>query len=125
MAQVTSLGIHTPTALQYCITERLLPDPPPPGSYQWTITPTIPDEELLVTGDTVIWSQGGIIQRVYRFTAEKEPVQQALFAWFEDEDEFLALKKGVGGTRDVVGRGNNHLLSSRLGSLGFRQFEDE
>ncbi|EPS42387.1 hypothetical protein H072_3591 [Dactylellina haptotyla CBS 200.50] len=86
MAQLTTLGEHKPTALPYCFAEKLLPDPPPPNSYQWTLSPHVPDEELLVVKDTVIWSQGGIIQRVYRYTAEKQQVYQALFAWFFDDE---------------------------------------
>ncbi|KAJ6261843.1 hypothetical protein Dda_2642 [Drechslerella dactyloides] len=91
--RVATLGVHQPTALQYCFAEKLLPDPPPPNSYQWTLSPHVPDEELLVVNDTVIWSQGGIIQRVYRYTAEKQQVQQALFAWFFDDDGIFTEKK--------------------------------
>ncbi|KAF3930721.1 hypothetical protein ABW19_dt0209300 [Dactylella cylindrospora] len=93
MAQVTSLGAHQPAALSYCFAEKLLSDPPPPSSYQWTLSPHVPDEELLVVKDTVIWSQGGVIQRVYRYTAEKEHVQQALFVWFSDDDGVTGERK--------------------------------
>ncbi|EGX51392.1 hypothetical protein AOL_s00054g462 [Orbilia oligospora ATCC 24927] len=93
MAQITTLGEHKPSALPYCFAEKLLSDPPPPNSYQWTLSPHVPDEELLVVKDTVIWSQGGVIQRVYRYRAEKQNVQQALFAWFFDDENVVADKK--------------------------------
>lgn len=86
MSRVCSLGLHTPTALPFCITESLLPDPPPPKSYTWTSG--LPHEELLVTGSSVIWSQGGAIRRVFRYDVEKEPVVQALLTWFPSDDPY-------------------------------------
>jgi len=80
------MGIHTPSALPYCIAEGILPDPPSPSSYQWALSQSVPDEELLVTGYTVIWSQGGIIRRVFKFDVEKEPVIQALLTWFPTDE---------------------------------------
>ncbi|KAH0609631.1 uncharacterized protein H6S33_013117 [Morchella sextelata] len=84
MSRISSLGLHTPAALPYCITESLLPDPPPPNSYRFTTG--LPHEELLVTGSAVIWSQGGVIRRVFRYDVEKEPVQQAVLTWFSSDD---------------------------------------
>ncbi|CAZ83653.1 unnamed protein product [Tuber melanosporum] len=84
MSRIASLGLHTPAALPYCITESLLPDPPPPGSYTWTSG--LPHEELLVTGYAVIWSQGGVIRRVFRYDVEGEPVVQAVLTWFPSDD---------------------------------------
>lgn len=86
MSRITSLGIHTPAALPYCISENLLTDPAPPDSYSWTTTPFLPNEELLVTSTAVIWSQGGVIRRVFRFEAEKQPVIQAVLTWFPSDD---------------------------------------
>lgn len=84
MSRIASLGLHTPTALPYCITESLLPDPPPPNSYTWTSG--LPHEELLITGYAVIWSQGGVIRRVFRYDVEGEPVVQAVLTWFPSDD---------------------------------------
>lgn len=84
MSRIASLGLHTPAALPYCITESLLPDPPPPDSYTWTTG--LPHEELLITGSAVIWSQGGVIRRVFRYDVEKEPVIQAVLTWFSSDD---------------------------------------
>lgn len=84
MSRVSSLGLHTPAALSYCITEKLLPEHPSPESYIWTTG--LPHEELLVTGSAVIWSQGSVIRRVFRYNVEKEPVVRALLTWFPSDD---------------------------------------
>ncbi|KAI5806087.1 hypothetical protein EDC01DRAFT_638604 [Geopyxis carbonaria] len=84
MSRVSSLGLHTPAALPYCITEQLLPDPPPPESYRWYLG--LPYEEILVTGSAVVWSSGGVIRRVFRYDVEKEPVMQAILTWFPSDD---------------------------------------
>ncbi|KAI1817689.1 hypothetical protein GGS20DRAFT_531438 [Poronia punctata] len=87
MASVTSLGLHQPTALEYAIQEQLLPENPPPSSYEWEITIDHTDDgdaedELLVTKDTVIWSRGCIFRKCYGFKLEKEPITQALLTYF-------------------------------------------
>jgi len=86
MSRITSLGIHAPAALPYCLSENLLADPVPPNAYSWTTTPFLPNEELLVTSTAVIWSQGGVIRRVFRFEVEKQPVIQAVLTWFPSDD---------------------------------------
>lgn len=86
MSRITSLGIHTPAALPYCLSENLLVDPVHPSAYSWTTTPFLPNEELLVTSTAVIWSQGGVIRRVFRFEVEKQPVIQAVLTWFPSDD---------------------------------------
>ena len=81
MASVTSLGLHQPTALEYAIQEQLLPENPPPSSYEWNITVDHSaggsvEDELLVTDDTVIWSRGCIFRKCFGFKLEKEPITQ-------------------------------------------------
>lgn len=97
MSRVSSLGIHTPASLPYCFTEKLLSDPPPPDSYTWTSG--LPHEELLTTGNSVVWSQGGVIRRVFRYDVEKEPVVQAVLTWFSSDDPLDA----VGGNKNARG----------------------
>ncbi|KAJ2986617.1 hypothetical protein NUW58_g4939 [Xylaria curta] len=91
MASVTSLGLHQPTALEYAIQEQLLPENPPPSSYEWDITidRTAHDhaeDELLVTKDAVIWSRGCIFRKCFGFKLEKEPITQALLTYFPVSD---------------------------------------
>ena len=87
MASVKSLGLHQPAGLQQAIDEQLLPADPKPSSYAWsvitdkTVGPQTEDE-LLTTKDSVIWCRGGIFRKTYRFDLEKEPVNQALLAYF-------------------------------------------
>ncbi|KAK4141020.1 uncharacterized protein C8A04DRAFT_31456 [Dichotomopilus funicola] len=87
MATVTSLGSHSPIGLRHAIREGILPPNPSPSSYTWEIVISKEDgreyeDELLTTGDCVIWSRGGIFRKCYRFNIEKEPVTQALLAYF-------------------------------------------
>jgi anaphase-promoting complex subunit 1 len=103
MSRVSSLGLHSPTALPYCVTEGLLPDQPSPNSYTWTTG--LPHEELLVTGNAVIWSQGGIIRRVFRYDVEKEPVVQAVLTWFPSDNPLDAIGNVNDADDDADGAG--------------------
>ena len=90
MASVTSLGIHKPSALPYLIAEGILPPEPPESLYKWQTVPSEPatnenerqHEELLNTDDVVVWSRGGVVQRLFRFDIEEEAVTQAVFTHF-------------------------------------------
>ncbi|KAF2166270.1 hypothetical protein M409DRAFT_23462 [Zasmidium cellare ATCC 36951] len=87
MAAVNSLGVHTPVALPYLLTEGLLPPDPKPDQYQWD-TYIVADgndcveEELLVTQNAVAWSQGRFVRNIYRFDLEGESMVQALLTSF-------------------------------------------
>jgi anaphase-promoting complex subunit 1 len=89
MAAVSSLGVHTPAAIPYLVAEGILQSAEAPSeSYKW-FTSSAGDtgalegeEELVVTDTSVVWSQGGIVRRVYRFEVEGEKVSQALLVWF-------------------------------------------
>lgn len=91
MASVTSLGVHTPTALPFLIAEKVLPADPPDDAYTWrTFQESSQDaygeeEELITTKYCVVWSRAGVIQRVFRFDLEGEPVTQAVFAHFSNQ----------------------------------------
>ncbi|KAI4140724.1 MAG: hypothetical protein L6R39_005680, partial [Caloplaca ligustica] len=88
MAAVTSLGIHTPTAVPYLIAEGLLPSEAADDPSKWQkVSCTARDgntveEELFTTDYSVIWTRAGTLQRVFRFDGEKEKVTQAAFARF-------------------------------------------
>ena len=87
MATVKSLGLHQPSGLQHAINEQLLPPNPPSTSYTWDISTDDRldgnlEDELLTTEHCVIWCRGGIFRKTFRFELEKEPVVQALLAYF-------------------------------------------
>ena len=91
MASITSLGAHVPAALSYLIAEGLLRPDPPKDAYHWEINSRNAansagfEEELLWTDHCVAWSRAGIVQRIFRFDVEAEPVKQAIFAAFPSE----------------------------------------
>ena len=91
MASVTSLGVHTPSALPFLIAENILPANPPDDAFTWRTfqEPSRLDdgeeEELVSTRSCVVWSRAGVIQRVFRFDVEGEPVTQAVFAQFPNQ----------------------------------------
>ena len=91
MASVTSLGVHRPSALPFLIAEKILPEDPSDDTFTWR---TFQDqsqedkgeeEELVTTKYCVVWSRAGVIQRVFRFDVESEPVTQAVFAHFPNQ----------------------------------------
>lgn len=89
MAEVTSLGVHTPVALPYLVAEGLLPENSGKDLYHWETYVVDDDEQggieeqLLTTKTCVVWSQGNIIRNVYRFELEGENVIQAVLTQFE------------------------------------------
>ncbi|KAI9750215.1 MAG: hypothetical protein M4579_006563 [Chaenotheca gracillima] len=86
MASTFSLGVHEPSALPYLEAESILPHGASKDQYKWLTfedeESTTDEDELLVTDHSVVWSQGGIIKRVYRFEVEKEKVLHAILTWF-------------------------------------------
>ena len=91
MASVTSLGVHTPSALPFLIAENILPANPPNDTFTWRTLQEPSDggsgeeEEIVTTKYCVVWSRAGVIQRVFRFDVEGEAVTQAVFAQFPDQ----------------------------------------
>lgn len=96
MAQVLSLGIQTPTTLSFAVQESLLPPNPPESSYTYSTSLSLPNDEILVTSSAVIWSQGGIIRRVFKFDVEKEKVLSAVITWFPSDDPKDVNPEGLG-----------------------------
>lgn len=91
MADVTSLGVHTPAGLPYLINEGILPEDAKKELYQWDTYACpgdtgIVEEEVLSTKDCVVWSQNGLVRTVYRFELEGEDVRQALLTRFPKEN---------------------------------------
>ncbi|WPG97393.1 negative regulator of mitosis [Acrodontium crateriforme] len=87
MAKVDSLGVHTPAALPYLISEGILPPHPKRTQYQWETFvyhngQEDVEEEILSTKNAVAWSQGRFLRHVYRFELEGEDVVQALLTNF-------------------------------------------
>ena len=87
MASVASLGVHPPVGLRHAIEEGILPPDAPASSYTWEVVISTDDgreheDEILTTHDSVIWSRGGVFRKSFRFDPAKEPVTQALLAYF-------------------------------------------
>ncbi|TWU78255.1 Anaphase-promoting complex subunit 1 [Metarhizium rileyi] len=103
MASVRSLGLHHPSGLRHAIEEQLLPPNPTPSEYNWDIISDDKDneaheDELLTTQDCVIWCRGGIFRKTFKFGLEKEPITQALLAYFptsQDVRQRELRKKGT------------------------------
>ncbi|KAK9441438.1 negative regulator of mitosis [Metarhizium brunneum] len=94
MASVRSLGLHHPSGLRHAIEEQLLPQTPPPSAYNWEITSDdkgdeAQEDELLTTQDCVVWCRGGIFRKTFKFGLEKEPITQALLAYFATSEDAL------------------------------------
>ncbi|EAW09187.1 anaphase promoting complex subunit 1 [Aspergillus clavatus NRRL 1] len=87
MACVRSLGRHEPSAVPFLVAEGLLPPDPSSDQYTWHTTidegPNGPvDDELVWTTSCVVWSQAGVVKRVFRVDIEREEVKHALFTNF-------------------------------------------
>lgn len=88
MAQVRSLGLHTPSGLPYLVQEGFLPREPHQDSYTWeTYNESDGHEEVLTTAQCAVWSRGGVVRKAFSFDVEKEKVQQAILTWFPSEDD--------------------------------------
>lgn len=91
MASVTSLGVHTPSALPFLVAENILPADPRDDAFTWRTFQELSqdeygeEEELITTEYCVVWSRAGVLQRVFRFDLEREPVTQAVFAHFPNQ----------------------------------------
>ena len=113
MASVQSLGVHNPSALQLLISEGILPTDPPESAYNWH-TSSYKDtdarwieEELLYTAHCVVWSRGGVVQRIFRFDVEKEAITHATFTHFAGSPAVAVsadkenVADGIGNASDV------------------------
>ena len=86
MASLTSLGFHKPLALPFLVAEGILSPHSTEEEFSWQTVEgqswSEEEEELVATDHCVVWSKGGVIQRLFRFDIEKEPVQHAIFTNF-------------------------------------------
>lgn len=63
-----------------------------------------------MTGSAVIWSQGGVIRRVFRYDVEKEMVVQAVLTWFSSDDPQDAIVHAHGSSSpDDDGEGGRYV----------------
>ncbi len=142
MASVTSLGVHTPSALPFLIAEKILPENPPDDAFTWRTfqQPSQDDngieDEIVTTKSCVVWSRASVIQRVFRFDIEDEPVTQAVFARFpyqrsktverpSDSNVSSQYDRNQSTTNDEPNIGNRGASSSRLGPEEVRNNVDE
>jgi anaphase-promoting complex subunit 1 len=120
MADVTSLGVHTPAGLPYLINEGILPADPKKELYQWD-TYTFPgdngpvEEEILASKDCVVWSQNGVVRTVYRFHLEGEHVRRAVLTRFPKENG--SLQNGVGSSTKPAGQPTENFGKSSRRSI--------
>lgn len=108
MASVTSIGVHTPSALPFLVAENMLPADPPDDAFTWRTFQELgqdeygEEEELITTKYCVVWSRAGVIQRVFRFDLEGEPVTHAVFAHFPNQS-----------SKQIKQNSSNHNTSSQ------------
>lgn len=107
MATVKSLGLHHPSGLQHAIDEQLLPVNPSPDLYKWDIltderSQEKLEDELLTTKDAVVWCRGAIFRKTYRFDIDREPITQALFAYFPTTKDDKDGKDRMGTEKESV-----------------------
>jgi anaphase-promoting complex subunit 1 len=104
MASITSLGIHSPSGLPYLVTEEIVDKAD--CALSWHMTGNedgdmAGEEELVVTEYCVVWSQGGIVRRVFRFDgkrgdgekSEKEKIRAAVLTWFPKHEKPKSAKE--------------------------------
>ena len=127
MAQIKSLGLHTPVALPYLVSEGLLPPSPGPQLYQWETYVSDGghgsiEEEVLATKKSVVYSQGAFTRNVYRFDLEEEEVTQALLTSFPDVYESAKDERSGSNTFKVSvnGSGNARLQNTSAKPEGHR-----
>lgn len=117
MAQVRSLGLHTPSGLPYLIQEGFLPNEPHEDSYSWeTYNESDGHEEILTTEQCVVWSRGGVVRKAFSFDVEKETVQQAVLTWFPSDDDLSSIHAKPKTEDPNPNTSKRHRLSSRSGS---------
>lgn len=88
MAPIRWLGLQRPAALDYLVAEGILQKDPPREAFDWHISSdgNNIEEELVSTKHCVVWSQGGVIRRIFRFEVEGQEVKQALLTRFAVDD---------------------------------------
>ncbi|KIW37416.1 uncharacterized protein PV06_10457 [Exophiala oligosperma] len=89
MTSVQSLGLREPSALQYLVTESILPPDPAPSLYRWSVSQRrqadgygLVEEEVLITDHCVVWSCNGVVQRVLDLAVEGETISHAFISTF-------------------------------------------
>ncbi|KAF2400136.1 hypothetical protein EJ06DRAFT_582689 [Trichodelitschia bisporula] len=86
MAALASLGAHVPVGVQHLVAEGILPDDPPPSSYRCQIVTRGEEDEIVSTDWHVVWSRGGVVQKVFSFEHERLRVQHVVLAWLPSEE---------------------------------------
>src|SRR5215469_10994503 len=89
MAAFRYVGIHRPSALPHLVSEGILPENPPKDSYIWEtyhdqLSQNSAFEELLRTDHCVVWSRGGVVQKVFNFEPEQQKIQHAILTHFPE-----------------------------------------
>ncbi|KAH0565525.1 hypothetical protein GP486_001079 [Trichoglossum hirsutum] len=137
MASVASLGLQNPSGLPYLITEGIVDKPD--CSLGWHISSNevedmAGEEEIVVTEYCVVWSQGGIVRRVFRFDGNRgegeksgrEKIRLAVLTWFPSHAKPKMAEDGGrrGSTSDITAKPGTFAASTgnftRARSCGFQ-----
>jgi anaphase-promoting complex subunit 1 len=87
MATLRSLGVHSPSALPFLVSEGILSEDANHEQYHWeTYVDNDADvsceEELLWTQYHVVWSRGGVVHKFFNFEVEEQGIVQVVMATF-------------------------------------------
>ncbi|KAF2500672.1 hypothetical protein BU16DRAFT_502657 [Lophium mytilinum] len=91
MASLRSLGVHKPSALSYLAAESILSEDTTEEGYTWETYSSEEsgqtfEDEVVTTDCCVVWSRGGVVQKVFNFEIEQEKVVQAVLTWFPSDE---------------------------------------
>ncbi|KAB8532596.1 hypothetical protein FH972_025541 [Carpinus fangiana] len=106
MFPLTTLAPATPVAIPYLQQEGILPEHPLPGQYSSHTyaedTHNGTEEEITYTQHCVVWSQGGVVTRIFRFDRDDGHVDHAVLTWFPTDDGLEGKSSSTqGGAGDV------------------------
>lgn len=88
MARLYTAGLHKPSALQYLISEGLLPHDSEPSDYRWSQQISLDEhdypvrEEILILDHCVVWSRSQSVERVFNLDIEDEVILHAFTTSF-------------------------------------------
>lgn len=88
MARLHSAGLHKPSALQYLVSEGILPQEPDASTYRWVQQLSLDErgnvvqEEILTLDHCVVWSRSKTIKRVFNLDIEDEVILHAFTTSF-------------------------------------------
>ncbi|KAI9666541.1 MAG: Anaphase-promoting complex subunit 1 [Bathelium mastoideum] len=124
MANVISLGLHTPSALPFLIAEGILPEDPLPHQYHWSLYEDDEQyvDELVTTEYCAVWSRGSVVQKVFQFEIEKQKINHAVLTWFKSEENFLQARETNSDPQGSVAQSTGQNSSSKVKNAPRKSF---